>query len=62
MRWLLYEAGKQHGRGSAPDHKYYATVKARIDGKRAALSEARKLVRHAVHLLNELGDEAFIYD
>lgn len=62
LRWLLYEAGKQHGRGSAPDHKYYATVKARIDGKRAALSEARKLVRHAVHLLNELGDEAFIYD
>jgi len=62
LRWLLYEAGKQHGRGSAPDHKYYANVKARIDGKRAALSEARKLVRHAVHLLNELGDDAFIYD
>jgi transposase len=62
LRWLLYEAGKQHGRGSAPDHTYYANVKARIDGKRAALSEARKLVRHAVHLLNELGDDAFIYD
>ena len=62
LRWFLYEAGKNHSRGSAPDHKYYATVKARIDGKRAALSEARKLARQAVHLLNELGDDAFIYD
>jgi transposase len=62
LRWLLFEAGKHHGRGSAPDHKYYAKVKARIDGKRAALAEARKLVRQAVHLLNELGDDAFIYD
>ena len=34
------KAGKQHGRKSAPDHKYYAKVKASIDGKRAALSEA----------------------
>lgn len=62
LRWFLYEAGKHHGRGSAPDHKYYAKVKARIDGKRAALAEARKIVRQAVHLLNELGDDAFIYD
>ena len=62
LRWFLYEAGKHHGRASAPDHKYYARVKARIDGKRAALSEARKLLRQAVHLLNELGDDAFIYD
>jgi len=62
LRWLLYEAGKQHARTAAPDHKYYAKVKAKIDGKRAALSEARKLVRQAVHLLNQLGDDAFIYD
>jgi transposase len=62
LRWLLYEAGKQHGRKSAPDHQYYAKVKAGLDGKRAALSEARKLIRQAVHLLNQLGDDAFIYD
>jgi transposase len=62
LRWLLFEAGKQHGRASAPDHSYYARVKASIDGKRAALSQARKLVRQAVHLLDQLGDDAFIYD
>ena len=47
LRWCLYEAGKTHARPSAPDHAYYAAVKNRIDGKRAALSEARKIVRQA---------------
>ncbi len=50
--------GKAHARGSAPDHGYYAKVKDRIDGKRAALSEARKIIRQACHLLAELGDDA----
>lgn len=58
LRWCLYEAGKAHARPSAPDHRYYAQVKDRIDGKRAALSEARKIVRQACHLLTELGDDA----
>jgi len=58
LRWCLYEAGKTHARGSAPDHAYYAQVKDRIDGKRAALSEGRKIVRQACHLLSELGDDA----
>jgi transposase len=58
LRWALYEAGKTHARASAPDHAYYAAVKERIDGKRAALSEARKIVRKAVHILDELGDKA----
>ena len=40
MRWCVYEAGKTHARSSAPDHAYYAQVKDRIDGKRAAISEA----------------------
>ena len=31
-----------------PDHAYYSQVKERSDGKRAALSEARKIVRQAV--------------
>jgi transposase len=59
LRWCLYEAGKAHARPSAPDYTYYAAVKKKIDGKRAALSEARKLVRQAVHILGELGDDAF---
>ena len=58
MRWCVYEAGKTHARGSAPDYRYYASVKDRIDGKRAAISEARKIIRQAVHILAELGDGA----
>jgi transposase len=58
LRWALYEAGKTHARSSAPDHAYYARVKDRIDGKRAALAEARKIVRQACHILAELGDDA----
>ena len=58
MRWCVYEAGKVHARASAPGHAYYAQVKDRIDGKRAALSQARKIIRQAVHILAELGDDA----
>jgi transposase len=58
LRWCVYEAGKAHARASAPDHAYYAQVKERIDGKRAALSEARKIIRQAMHILDELGDDA----
>jgi transposase len=61
LRWCLYEAGKTHARPSAPDYPYYAAAKKRLDSKRAALSEARKLVRKAVHILTELGDDAFAY-
>lgn len=59
LRWCLFEAGKTHARSSAPDHAYYAAAKNRIDAKRAALSEARKLVRQATHILADLGDDAF---
>jgi len=58
LRWTVYEAGKTHARASAPDHDYYAQVKDRKDGKRAALSEARKIVRQACHILAELGGDA----
>jgi transposase len=58
LRWAVYEAGKTHGRTSAPGHGYYAAVKDRKNGKRAALSEARKIVRQACHILAELGDDA----
>ena len=58
LRWALYEAGKTHARSSAPDHGYYAQVKERQNGKRAALSEARKIVRQGCHILTDLGDDA----
>ncbi len=58
LRWAVYEAGKTHARSSAPDHDYYAQVKDRCNGKRAALSEARKILRQACHILTELGDDA----
>jgi transposase len=58
LRWAVFEAGKTHARASAPDHACYAQVKDRKDGKRAALSEARKILRQACHILAELGDDA----
>ena len=58
LRWAVYEAGKTHARTSAPDHGYYAAVADRKNTKRAALSEARKIVRQACHVLTELGDDA----
>jgi transposase len=58
LRWAVYEAGKTHARTSAPDHSYYAAVADRKNTKRAALSEARKIVRQACHILTELGDDA----
>jgi transposase len=57
LRWALYEADKTHARAPAPDHRYYAQVKDRCNGKRAALSEARKILRQACHILAELGDD-----
>jgi transposase len=62
LRWTLYEAGKAHARAFAPDHAYYAQVKDRCNGKRAALSEARKLTRQAAHILAALGDDALTPD
>ena len=58
LRWAVYEAGKTHARTSAPDHAYYAAVKDRKNSKRACLSEARKILRRAHHILAELGDDA----
>ncbi len=58
LRWTAYEAGKAHARSSAPDHACYAAVKDRKNGKRAALSEARKIIRQATHILAGLGGDA----
>jgi transposase len=59
LRWCLFEAGKAHARADGSDHGYYTSVKERIDGKRAALSEARKIARRACHILTDLGEDAF---
>ena len=48
--------GKTHA--SAPDNRYYAAVKDRQGGKRAAMSETRKILRQACYILAELGDDA----
>jgi transposase len=58
LRWAVYEAGKTHARAAAPGHPCYAAVADRKNSKRAALSEARKIVRQACHILTELGDDA----
>jgi hypothetical protein len=34
-------------------------VRERYDGNRAALSQARRIVRQAMHILTDLGDDAF---
>ncbi len=62
LRWALYEAAKLSAHSRAPDHAYYASVKDKIDGKRATLAEARKITRKAIHLLAPLGDDAFTFD
>ena len=59
LRWLLFEAAKTSARNHAPAHGYYASVRQRYDGNRAALSQARRIVRQAVHILTDLGGDAF---
>jgi hypothetical protein len=54
----VHEAGKTHARSPAPDHGCYAQVKDRKNSKRAALPEARKIVRQACHIRAEPGDDA----
>jgi len=54
LRWALYEAAKASSHTTAPDHAYYAAVKARHDGKVAAIAVARKLARRCYHTLRAL--------
>jgi transposase len=59
LRWLLFEAAKTSARGCAPGYRYYTGVKERYDANRACLSQARRIVRQADHVLAHLGDDAF---
>jgi transposase len=47
LRWLLFEAAKTSARDWAPAQAYYDAVRQRHDGNRAALSQARRIVRQA---------------
>ncbi len=58
LRWALFEAAMCAPRRNAPDHDYYHQIKERTEGKRPALSVARKLARRIRHTLIELGDQA----
>jgi transposase len=60
LRWALFEAAQAAARDSSPDHAYYQTVRARLGGKLAALSMARRLARRCYHTLREVGDEAWL--
>ena len=59
LRWLLFEAAKTSARACAPGYGYYSQAKDRYDANRACLSQARRIVRHATHILTGLGDDAF---
>jgi transposase len=59
LRWLLFEAAKTSARTGAPGYGYDTQVKDRYDANRACLSQARRIVRHATHILTGLGDDAF---
>ncbi|MGH9259603.1 MAG: IS110 family transposase [Acidimicrobiales bacterium] len=54
LRWALYEAAKNSSHLRSPDHDYYAQLKARHDGKIAAISVARKLARRCYHVLRSV--------
>jgi transposase len=60
LRWALFEAAQAAARESSPDHAYYQIVRARLGGKLAALSMARKLARRCYHTLCELGEQAWL--
>jgi transposase len=58
LRWAAFEAAQCAWRERSPDHQYYLETKARLGGKQAILTIARKLIRRAHHTLRELGEEA----
>jgi transposase len=60
LRWALYEAAKNSSHLRSPDHDFYAAVKARHDGKIAAISVARKLARPCYHVLRDV-DPKLVY-
>jgi transposase len=60
LRWALFEAAHNASRRGSPDHDYYAKVKARHDGKIAAISVARQFARRCYHILRNF-DPDLVY-
>jgi len=60
LRWALVEAAQTAARSNSPDHSYYRSVAERCGPGRAALSVARKIARRVHHILQDLGDAAWV--
>ena len=59
LRWCVYEAGKTHARAHRPRPRLLRAGRRTASTANAPrLSEARKIVRQACHILTELGDDA----
>ena len=52
-------SGQDLGPQLCPGHRYYTEVTDRYDANRATLSQARRIVRQAVYLLTDLGEDTF---
>jgi transposase len=58
LRWALVEAAQHAQRANSPDHALHVQAAARVGGKRAVLTVARKIGRRAYHVLYELEAQA----
>jgi transposase len=52
LRWALVEAANHSYRRSSPEHALYMSAKQRCGSSRARLTVARKIARHAYHVLS----------
>ncbi len=58
LRWALVEAAQHAQRANSPDRALHAQAAARVGGKRAVLTVARKIGRRAYHVMRELEAQA----
>jgi transposase len=58
LRWALVEAAQHAPRANSPDRALHAQAAARVGGKRAVLTIARKIGRRAYHVMRELEAQA----
>jgi transposase len=58
LRWALIEAAQHARRANSPDRALHAQAAARVGGKRAVLTVARKIGRRAYHVMRELEAQA----
>jgi transposase len=60
LRWALFEAAQAARRPGSPDRGDYDQAADRLDGNRARLALARKLLKRSFHTLREHGDEGLL--